>query len=135
MPLTIRQILSKTPPSRRQAAEWVKVTEVKVKKSPRGFPLVLAKTIAVADNKGVRKSPRPQHKYVTTIEVLSKGCIVSCSCDDFKYTWEYALTKRGSAVAEYSNGEPPVDRNPSLVPGGCKHIYAMASQLIEAGKL
>lgn len=136
MPMTIRQIMQATPPSRRQAAEWVKITGMKVKKSPQGYPLVLAQTIASHDNKGVRKSPQPNHRYVTHIEVQGKYVVVGCSCDDFLYTFEYALAKRGAANIEYSNGEKPVDRNPKLIPGACvargsKVMTDLGNKLIE----
>lgn len=133
--MTIRQILAKTPPSRKSSAAYVKVTQLKVRKSPDGYPMVLAKTIASHDARGERKSPQPQHKYVTTIEVRGKHCRVSCSCDDFWSTWEYALSKYGAAIIEYSNGNPPVERNPKMIPGACKHVTAVAELLIEQGKL
>lgn len=80
MPMTIRQIMSSTPPSRRHAADYVKVTQLKVRRSPDGNPMVLAKTIASHTSDGVRKSPQPMHKYVTTLEILGKHVRVSCSC-------------------------------------------------------
>jgi hypothetical protein len=135
MSMTIRQILSKTPRSRRTAAEWVTLKTVKVKKSKDGFPMVLAKTIAKYNNLGVRKTPPPRHSYVTTIEVRGKNCIVSCSCDDFWAVWEYALAQRDAAKIEYSNGKHPKEKNPQLLPGCCKHIYKLATTLIEQGKL
>lgn len=135
MPMTIRQIMSSTPPSRRHAADYVKVTQLKVRRSPDGNPMVLAKTIASHTSDGIRKSPQPMHKYVTTLEILGKHVRCSCSCDDFWSTWEYALAKRGAANSEYSNGEPPVVRNPKFVPGCCKHIFRLSELLIEQGKL
>ena len=136
MPMTMRQIMAKTPQSRREAADWVKVTAVKTRRSKDGWPLVLAQTIATHNPAGVKKTPPPQHKYVSTIEVMPRGpVIVSCSCDDFKFTWETALEKKGAARREYSNGEVPIDRNPSQIPGCCKHIYRLALNLIEAKKL
>ena len=135
MPMTMRQILASTPPSRRSASEWVKIIGLKVRKSPEGYPLVLAQTIATNYPDGRRKIPQPTHRYVSTIEVRRQYVIVSCSCDDFKYTFEYALNKRGAAKIEYSNGEPPVERNPKLVPGVCKHLFALGKKLIETGKL
>lgn len=135
MPMTIRQIMAKTPPSRRNASQWVKISAIKVRKSPQGYPMVLAKTISGHSAQGVRKSPQPQHRYVTTIEVRNKHSIVSCSCDDFLFTWEVALAKNGAAQVEYSNGARPTDRNPSMIPGCCKHVYKLAESLIEQGKL
>lgn len=136
MAMTMRQILAKTPQSRRDAADWVKVTAMKTRRSKAGWPLVLAQTIATHNPNGEKKRPPPQHKYVSTIEVMPKGhVIVSCSCEDFKFTWETALQLKGAAVQEYSNGQLPVDRNPAKIPGCCKHLYKMASILVASGKL
>lgn len=50
---------------------------------------------------------------------------VSCTCDDFWSVWEFALNKKGAANIKYCNGEPPLIKNPRLVAGCCKHIYAV----------
>ena len=74
------------------------------------------------------------YTYVTTVEITPKKyCIVSCSCDDFMYTWEYTLNKKGAARIEYSNGESSKDRNPMQIPGTCKHIYPFLSRLVDKG--
>ncbi len=44
---------------------------------------------------------------------------LSCSCPDFMYTWEVALTRKGASSIKYSNGDLPVDRNPRGTPGAC----------------
>jgi intein/homing endonuclease len=60
------------------------------------------------------------YTYVTTVEVSPKEkCVVSCSCEDFLFTWEYTLNKKGAARIEYSNGESSKDRNPQQIPGTC----------------
>jgi len=66
-------------------------------------------------------------KYVTVITVLNRRGHVnlSCSCDDFKYRLEYPLTKKGAAQIEYSNGDPTVYTNPSLIPYACKHLIKL----------
>lgn len=64
----------------------------------------------------------------------SKRLWVSCDCDRFQYTWEYALTKRGASSIRFSNGEPPVDKNPRQLPAGCKHIYRVLAHLAKAKK-
>lgn len=49
---------------------------------------------------------------------------VSCSCEYFKYTAEVALYDKDSSDIKYSNGEDPVEKNPSKIPIVCKHILA-----------
>lgn len=48
----------------------------------------------------------------------------SCSCPYYLYHVEVALTKRGSADINYSNGQLPKITNPRLVSHACKHIVA-----------
>lgn len=52
----------------------------------------------------------------------NKKAVVSCSCEDFKYRWEYALKQSDNSVIKHSNGQPAVITNPTNVKGCCKHI-------------
>lgn len=47
-----------------------------------------------------------------------------CSCENFTYQWEVALTRKQSAVRFKSNGMRPVVTNPLMRPGVCKHLLA-----------
>lgn len=48
---------------------------------------------------------------------------VSCSCEDFRYVHEVALTAAGSSSVEYSSGAIPHVKNPRGRIGLCKHLY------------
>lgn len=136
MSMTISQIRKFTPSNRRIASKVVKLSTIKVRKNVDGYPMVLAKTISTETPKGEPKNTKTAPHYVTSIEMYpKKQVIVSCSCDDFLFTWEVALNKKGAARIEYSNGEDPKDRNPAKTPGACKHIYALSTHLIMQGKL
>lgn len=136
MPMTFKQILSKTPLNRIKKAESVKIIEVKVRKNPEGYPMVVAKTKSLRTSKDKPKKPAAIVPYVTTIEIYPKGyVIVSCSCDDFMYTWEVALHMKGAARIEFSNAEMPDTRNPARIPGCCGHIVKLGEFLRDKGKL
>lgn len=47
--------------------------------------------------------------------------VMSCSCPDFKYRHEVALTLRGGSFFKYSNMERPRITNPRLRRTCCKH--------------
>lgn len=47
---------------------------------------------------------------------------VSCNCADYKYRFEAANHNIGLSDIIYSNGQLPVETNPGLIPGICKHI-------------
>lgn len=137
MPLTARQIAAKTPQGRRYAAEFVKVTSVKMKRHPNKISLIIYAKTKSSRNASGEPKPGPLSTYVSSIEIMdNRGRIkASCSCPDFLFTWEYALWAKGSADIEYSNGEPPLSRNPGNVPGCCKHLYGMFTKLISQGRL
>jgi hypothetical protein len=136
MGLTIRQIIKAAGPTRRQASAYVDIKKTSIKKTAQGWPLVLCKTSSNVTAQGKSKPGGSANTYVTTIAVgPKKQVIVSCSCDDFKFTWEYALNKKGAALIEYSNGEHPEEKNPGLQAGACKHVVAVGQMLIDKGKL
>ena len=132
--------MAKAGPQRKAAAAYVDIKATKVKKNRDGVPMVLcktsSKTVIKKGGVAVRKPGGTASTYVTTVEVYPKHqVIVGCSCEDFTYTWEVALNRRGAARIEYSNGEDPGEKNPSYVPGCCKHLIAVGQMLIDKGKL
>ncbi len=76
------------------------------------------------------ESPRAHVVTVTARDPDYRGKLtrspavkVSCTCERFKFMWEYALHYHGAADIVHSNGEPPVEKNPRLAGGACKHAY------------
>lgn len=53
-------------------------------------------------------------------------CWCHCSCPDYLYRWEVAVSSRGSSSVINSNGEYPKIRNPRIVPKMCKHLVSAA---------
>lgn len=62
-----------------------------------------------------------------------KRVSLSCDCSDWCFTWEYSMSTWGAASIKYCNGEPAVMKNPSNVPGACKHLCAVLALIIERG--
>lgn len=136
MAMTISQIMAKTPLDRKQMGKASKIIGYKAKKTVNGFPMLMAKVQCLVNSKLEAIPAHARQSYLVVIEVYKKGqVIVSCSCDDFKYRWEYALNKKGAARIEYSNGEPPVERNDAEVPGMCKHLVGFTIYLRDKGML
>ncbi len=79
-------------------------------------------------------------KYRTSIRSISpenpdlKGgagdVIVSCSCPDFMYRWEVALAVKNAAKVKYSNGAYPKITNPKGKTSICKHLVAIAEDVL-----
>lgn len=60
---------------------------------------------------------------------------VHCSCPYFKYHLEVALAVRGASSFDEkgistSNGDKPVEKNPTMTTYVCKHIFAALKQLL-----
>jgi hypothetical protein len=126
--LTLSRILEKTTASRIQLAAYVVVKNLKFGVSKKlGIPKAIAQTYS----KDRDKDGRPKvSKYTTMIEFYPENKVkVACSCEDHLYRWEYALYRKNASYITYSNGEPPVDTNPKLVAGACKHVVKLAMEL------
>jgi hypothetical protein len=135
MSMTMQQILDKTPRNRRDKADYVIISDTKKASTDYGTVIYKAKVYSTHDNKGNPKRRGQRIVYVTTVETNMKQTVVSCSCEDFMFTFEYALNKKKAARIEYCNGEPPIDRNPRMIPGCCGHIFKFGTALIAKGRV
>ena len=131
--LTYPQIVKRTPTLRKENSKYAVVAEPRFGYTADGHAFVAARTwtTKVKDSYGhiVRKPPEP--KYVTVVEFLDKSLHVniSCSCPDFLYRFEVALSLKDAYQIEYSNGALPVVTNPALRAACCKHCIAMYSKI------
>lgn len=57
--------------------------------------------------------------------------VVSCTCSWNKYFCEYANARKGASFIYYSNGMPPLEKNPRMVPSLCKHSLRLAKYLLQ----
>ena len=107
------------------------VTVVMLKEGKvKGWPGVISKTVTV-DGKS---RPRTYNHHIVARDFspklrFSKAVHVSCQCPDFCFRWEYALHSHGAADIKFCNGEPPIIKNPSMIPGMCKHGLAVMEQI------
>lgn len=134
--LTFPQIIRKTSKLRKLNATYVKLTRLKVGYNRKGQAFIAAQSYSthVFDPKKLKPvKSLNRTRYVTSVTFLNNKLQVrcSCSCPDFTYRAEYALSKRGAAEIEYSNGEAPVTTNPGLVPMCCKHLVAVYEHIKE----
>lgn len=132
--MTIDQIIKSCPPRVAYGAQSavIETATPKITKDKRQKLICKTKTMLTLDDR--RKPPPPMRKYMTTVECVEPGKFikardalvkVSCQCDDYWSTWEFALHRKGAADIIYSNGEPCDVRNPKFIPGCCKHIFAV----------
>lgn len=112
-------MLRNTPEKARQRANLVKVNKRYSGSTGTGVPSLRFETES--------KNPTTAHippTHDTLVKLIAPGRVwVSCGCESFAYTWEYALTQHMASSIIHSNGEPAVIRNPSNKPGVCLHLY------------
>jgi hypothetical protein len=61
-------------------------------------------------------------------------CSVDCQCPDYKYRWAYANNNKdagpmGNDSLNQCNGNRPIQTNPYLTPGLCKHLVSLHDYL------
>lgn len=79
-------------------------------------------------------------KYTQKIEILDENihlnsqCKVFCSCESFKFEFANSISKHESLLEPMnfikSIIERPKEKNKYNIPSGCKHIIALARQII-----
>lgn len=126
--LTCTEILSVIPPDRIDNAKRDNVTMVSFNVNKRDPNKAFSRTLT----RDSTKKPvvvRPHRHWITKTEKdkpFHKSKLqVSCDCPDWMFTWEVAMTRHGASWIKYSNGDPPIFKNPRQVAGGCKHIAVL----------
>jgi hypothetical protein len=132
--LSLMKLMKSTPP-------YVKMKsrdEVVVKKfdpqarTKGGYPAITSACVSM-----VNRAPKLHKQTIIGMDKTGgkvssqKRVNVSCSCEDFCFTWEYALWTWGAAKIKYCNGEPAVVKNPGNYPGMCKHLTKVAKLVLE----
>jgi hypothetical protein len=127
--MKLDQIVVKTFGQRMANATYVKILKFKAGRDKKGFAYAAAQTYSrqVVNVQGKIVPATDKNKYVSKFTFLDKKLNVkcTCSCPDFMFTFEWALARKGAADINFSNGDPPDDRNPGYRPGCCKHLIAL----------
>ena len=130
MPMKVEDLIKSSVPRVKEGAKSAVINSVKPSVSRDGRARIVCVSLTRADLDGTPKDRNKIRKYKQTVESLEPEkrlrlayVKVSCTCDDYWATWEYALHRKGAADIKFSNGEKPIDKNPKLIPGVCKHLY------------
>ena len=139
--MSLKQLMrGSDPPREWRANNIVHITSIKKMATPKGLPAVAA----VCWHEDLLrpnsvKAKRPHEVRVFGLDdpnapiSKQKRVLVSCDCEDWVFVWEYAVALRGASKVIYGNGQPPTRTNISCEPGLCKHLYAVAEQVLEKG--
>lgn len=132
--LTLPQIIKKTRRLQLMGAKYVRIKQVKKgwDSQGRGFIACSSYSTHIINQYGNPVKNENPKQYVTVFTFLDTKLhvLISCSCPDFLYRREVALTNKGAAEIEYSNGEQPTTTNPSLTANCCKHCVALYEKYI-----
>lgn len=135
--LTAAAILVQTQPNIKLNARYVVIVKAEPKVLKGGFAALRCVTYSSHDSKGDPKTSKPKRYRTSIVSTQPNARLhlatlkVSCECPAHVF-WggEYALWRKGAAELVYGNGDPPVVRNPKLVPWACKHLTKVLSQII-----
>ncbi|QDH83440.1 hypothetical protein [Achromobacter phage Motura] len=128
--LTFPQIIKRTTKDRIASAKYVKILKTKSGYDQLGRGYIAAQTMSTHEfdySTGKWYPAKNKPMYLTKAVFFDNKlhCLVSCSCPDFPYRWEYALTAKDASEIEYSDGSAPNITNPTLRPGACKHLVRL----------
>lgn len=136
--LSLKKLLRTTPKLFHYNAEDVIIQKLDKKKTKTGLPAVQAKAYSV-DQYRPNKTKRVHDLYIIGLDSQTKPIngqrrvLVSCSCESYVFTFEYANAKYGASKIIYGNGDAPDFTNPAQAPGMCKHLVALSNELIKKG--
>lgn len=126
--LSLNDWLKRGPRSRILNAVRDSVTVVKLGLSKRNPNLILSETRTM-DRSAKKVKIRYWKHRVLRLEPekkFSESKIKAyCQCPDYLMVWEYVAARRGNTDLMFGNGEPPVERNPNMRMGACKHLLTL----------
>jgi len=128
--LTIRQMANKIPNETRLKSRIVGVEDVKKGRVPaalEGYTCYRLQTRNIENSHQYRISIYSPTPKIT----LDTKVIIDSPVPAFVFKYEHALAKRGNAFIYRSNGDPPVQTNPRLIPGFDHHSYRCLQYLIK----
>lgn len=105
----------------------------KQKKTKGGMPAMVAQAVSI-NNRPPRRVHRcsviGMDKEIPTL-YRQKRVLVSCDCESYTFTFEYANWTWGASRIVYSNGDAAVVKNPGNVAGLCKHLVELVRTIAE----
>lgn len=125
--LKAREIVKSTFPTDRRTSKFVTIAATK--EIPRGW-----RVVTITKEKGhrarthvvmVKLPPRYEGRFRSCPDVK-----IDCDCSRHLFVWNYALGVRGAALRDRTNGQAPVETNPDMSPGCCKHALITLRSLI-----
>lgn len=133
--MTAIQLSNATPPYIRSHAKSVIIKALKPTSTKGGLFAVRAVAVDIKHDR-----PRPHKCHVIGLDRSIQKLFdrrqtvqVSCECEFFTFTCEYALWKNNAAKIIHSNGEPAMTTNPGNRPLLCKHLFALMGELKKHG--
>lgn len=64
----------------------------------------------------------------------AKAIKVHCTCKDWQMRYQWVMNKEGAAFGPPAVNEPPVQTNPSMSPGVCRHITVALVRILRNGR-
>lgn len=146
MPLPQRTLLQNTPKAVRNRSERCSIRTKQqgkyIKHDEYGNVFEIRYNVRCLDGErevilryiGKQKPGLKKDEVVHGIPANDSPIWLSCSCPYHLFYVEYALAQTGNTDILYSNGNPPVIKNPDEIPYVCKHSYLALQTAVEEYK-
>lgn len=79
-------------------------------------------------------------KYHKVPSITGNRVALKCSCQDFRFVWEFPLFENDSLIGRFRKytrvpGSTKPPRNPDDLQGFCKHVWSLLNALNRAGSI
>lgn len=138
---TLRKLMTNTPKLIRNNGQDVVVVKYQPRMKTQSGLRAIKAIMLTKDPYRTNRIPKPRETYMIGLDrddpskplAKHKRILVSCSCEYYVFTCEYANAYHGAGRIIYCNGEPPMMTNPSMLPSLCKHLHSLALHIINKG--
>jgi hypothetical protein len=127
--LSIKQLVKYFIPYNVVKSRDVVIKALSKKKTKSGGPAIVATCVDMTGAKRPHKCTVVGKDPSVLTLVGQEKVLISCDCEDFWATYEYALTQWGASQIKYCNGDPAVVKNPQNYPGCCKHLTRLIKEI------
>lgn len=134
MPSKLNTLFRNTDTGRKKRADKVSIQHVKTYVSKKNFSIKEYVYKTGTDKLRYRTTMRPINPMQYDLNNGNASALVSCSCKDFLFRIEYALTQGGNSEIKYSNGQPANVTNPTNKKYMCKHLVAIFDDVLGKNK-
>ena len=115
----LKVLFRHTPPKTMKKKDSVRIKKKSYARTRDGFHE--GRFLLRSKEPTTERKPQEHRVLVVKTDQARNRFWIHCSCEDFIFRWEYALTQHRSSAIVGGNGQPALITNPQNLPGMCIH--------------